>query len=52
MAKFTQFPKGLACQWAMPMEALVSRGGDDALKALMGGGLSFIDFGNKRQLIK
>ncbi len=44
--------KGRACQWAMPMEALVSRGGDDALKALLGGGLPFIDFGNKRKLIE
>ena len=43
---------GRACQWAMPMEALVSRGGDDAIKALVGGGLSFIDFDNKRKLIK
>ena len=44
--------KDRACQWAMPMEALVSRGGDDALKALLRGGLPFIDFGNKRKLIE
>lgn len=44
--------KGRACLWAMPMEALVSRGGDDALKALLRGGLPFIDFGNKRKLIE
>lgn len=43
--------KGRVCQWAMPMEALASRGGEDVIKALLSGGLPFVDFGNKRKFI-
>ena len=42
---------GRECKWAMPMEMLVSRGGEEVIKALLSGGLPFVDLGNKRKFI-
>lgn len=44
--------KGRARQWAMPMGALVVRGGDDVLTALLDGGLPFISVKHRRKLIE
>lgn len=44
--------KGRVRQWAMPMGALVVRGGDDVLTALLDGGLPFISVKHRRKLIE